>query len=312
AKKVYPHYTGTARKFSSKGYHSSNIGYSVQAGVLPYFGRAELFETFSESYADENTKLWVWLGFIEEASKEAAQTVIPAFRCPADSPVSELNGELSAKQGLCGDGRNSPVACGNYVACNGSGTGYNYDHTVLNDGMVSKKVQRTAEMIPDGTVNTLLFSEAILGDGSRYNNTPNSLKTPWARTATKEQNNITYRGDTDWLAGVPGIEGVYADRSFDLPTHVTNNVDDWFGLRGFSWIIGDSYSTGFTTFSSPNPPYPDWCDTMGIGFFAARSFHAGGVNAACVDGSVRFVSDSVAVPNWHRMGSRNDNVPELP
>ncbi|MDR1959047.1 MAG: DUF1559 domain-containing protein, partial [Planctomycetaceae bacterium] len=40
AKKVYPHYTGTARKFSSKGYHSSNIGYSVQAGVLPYFGRA--------------------------------------------------------------------------------------------------------------------------------------------------------------------------------------------------------------------------------------------------------------------------------
>ncbi len=38
---------------------------------------------------------------------------------------------------------------------------------------------------------------------------------------------------------------------------------------------------------------------------AARSRHTGGVNASLCDGSVRFVSNSVALLVWQAMGSMN-------
>ncbi|MDR1964212.1 MAG: DUF1559 domain-containing protein, partial [Planctomycetaceae bacterium] len=65
----------------------------------------------------------------------------------------------------------------------------------------------------------------------------------------------------------------------------------------------DTYSTGFSTFSLPNPNYADWCDEMGIGFFAARSFHPGGVNTSHVDGSAKFVTNDVDRKIWQRMGA---------
>ncbi|MDR2704886.1 MAG: DUF1559 domain-containing protein [Planctomycetaceae bacterium] len=303
AKKEFPYYTGIHRKLESHGYNTSNIGYSVQAAVLPYMEQAALFETFSEAFYEPKTKLWMWLGFIENSSRKAAQTDVAVFRCPSDSAAVKSSSELTTKN--CGSGMTSPVASGNYMACNGSGTSYNYDHTVLNNGLVGKKIARTLEMITDGTGNTLFFSEALIGDTSRYNNTPPEQDKWWLRTATVKSKNITYRGESTWLtdADVPGIEGLEANDEFDLPTFITVNVDNWFGVRGFSWIVGDSYSTGFTTFSLPNPNYPDWCDEMGIGFFAARSFHPGGVNTSRADGSVTFIPNSVDRNVWQQLGA---------
>jgi prepilin-type processing-associated H-X9-DG protein len=209
-------------------------------------------------------------------------------------------------------GMDSPVASGNYVVCNGSGTGYNYDHTVPNDGIVSKKVGRTLGAITDGASNTVFFSEAVIGDTSRYENTPPERTKPWARTATVKPENITYRGTDNWASGTPGIDGLFADDDLEVPIFITANVDNWYGVRAFSWIIGDSYSTGFTTFSTPNPKHPDWCDEMGIGFFAARSFHPGGVNVTHADGSAAFISDSIDRQVWHRLGSINDGGAALP
>jgi prepilin-type N-terminal cleavage/methylation domain-containing protein len=313
AQKEFPYYTGIPRRFSMKGYHSTNIGYSVQAAILPHIGYAALFDSYSESFYEKNTKVWVWMGYIEDQTRDAAKTVIPVFRCSSDSSAIELSNELSKKSGSCAAGRDTPVAAGNYMACNGSGTGYNYDHTVLNDGIVSKQTPRTLEMITDGSSNTIYFSEAIIGDGSRYNETtPPEQSAIWMRTATKKQKNLTYRGEADWEAGTPGIEGLYANDTFDLPTFITANVDQWFGLRGFSWMIGDSHATGFSTFSTPNPNHPDWCDEMGIGFFAARSFHSGGVNVIHADGSTNFVTNSINRQLWHRKGSMNDGGAALP
>jgi prepilin-type processing-associated H-X9-DG protein len=38
---------------------------------------------------------------------------------------------------------------------------------------------------------------------------------------------------------------------------------------------------------------------------SASSEHAGGVNVALCDGSVRFVRDTIPLANWRAMGSRN-------
>jgi prepilin-type processing-associated H-X9-DG protein len=46
---------------------------------------------------------------------------------------------------------------------------------------------------------------------------------------------------------------------------------------------------------------------MGIGFYAARSFHPGGVNAAMADGSVHFINDQITLATWRALGTRAGN-----
>ena len=88
-------------------------------------------------------------------------------------------------------------------------------------------------------------------------------------------------------------------------------------LRGLRFFAGYSSDSRFNTLLPPNSPS---CKInhfdSGWGVFAAQSNHPGGVNVAMIDGSARYVSDSVnwtdggealdssdtptAVTNWHK------------
>jgi prepilin-type processing-associated H-X9-DG protein len=79
----------------------------------------------------------------------------------------------------------------------------------------------------------------------------------------------------------------------------------WHGYRGYSWILGKSYSSTFSTYDPPNPPHADVCQ-LAYGWFAARSHHPGGVNACMVDGSVAFVTNDIERVTWNNLGSISD------
>jgi prepilin-type N-terminal cleavage/methylation domain-containing protein/prepilin-type processing-associated H-X9-DG protein len=89
-------------------------------------------------------------------------------------------------------------------------------------------------------------------------------------------------------------------------------------LRGFI-VWGDA--TGVSTYAPPNTSNPDLiydpgycnnqplrglpCSTPGQAFYS-RSRHTGGVNACLGDGSVRFVSNTVAPATWQLVGGASD------
>ena len=88
------------------------------------------------------------------------------------------------------------------------------------------------------------------------------------------------------------------------------------------WVDAKLLETGFTTTFPPNTkvPYTDASGLQDVDFISAnegnatnqfayaavtaRSFHAGGVNAAMMDGSVRFVRDAVPRGTWQALGTR--------
>jgi prepilin-type processing-associated H-X9-DG protein len=55
----------------------------------------------------------------------------------------------------------------------------------------------------------------------------------------------------------------------------------------------------------------DWTGGAPIAHVAAtaRSYHAGGVNALFMDGSVRFIANSIPQATWRALGTRNGGEP---
>ncbi len=93
--------------------------------------------------------------------------------------------------------------------------------------------------------------------------------------------------------------------------------DDWRGV----WMIPSMGASAFTGRFPPNPSDPDvipacgsnlpasipcWenTDSGGNIYASARSRHDRGVNAAMVDGSVRFVTNTISQKTWQAMCTR--------
>jgi prepilin-type N-terminal cleavage/methylation domain-containing protein len=328
-KGAMPRWSGNPRRIGGEGMETTFV-FSAQAAILPFVEQTSIYSTLSPKQMEATTgnlKSWLdWhkngkIGYIYTdsgtynsgvtADQFVHNKVVPMFRCPSDAPASEFMDCILLDK----KGSNTIPAVNNYMACYGSGMGYSYDDTAECDGAISRAVIKTdMASITDGTSNTLYWSESIIGDGIAGTAAPDT-STPWARvyvhTGACAAN--ANRDGTSWSnSTLPGMKGLYTKDSTDLSTLIT--ADRYDGIRGFSWLIGAGVSSGFCTFYTPNPPYPDFCafSVTGTGFYSARSFHAGGVNAANCDGSVVYVSNTINRQIWHRMGAKNDGGIDLP
>jgi prepilin-type processing-associated H-X9-DG protein len=95
-----------------------------------------------------------------------------------------------------------------------------------------------------------------------------------------------------------------------LAASACDNASFWYTNANSKWADGEVYCTLYDHGYTPNSAkwdcvFADYLSTQGYSWRAARSKHPGGVNLLLVDGSARFVSDSVNPATWRALGSRN-------
>lgn len=214
----------------------------------------------------------------------AVGTTVKGFLCPSD-----LQTPVTAS--IYGVDDPGPT---NYVFCTGTGEAYNNAPLGslwnTNGPFMAQKKQPLAA-ITDGTSNTIMLSESTLGTGEEGTSTdPDDYRT-----------NYAYAGSVAKLT----IE--------DCESATQWNVDY---RRGFTWATGEYRCASYNHYFLPNEKVYDCIannsdyvteeGATSMGLRAARSWHSGGVNVALLDGSSRFVSNTVALNVWRAYATRDN------
>jgi prepilin-type N-terminal cleavage/methylation domain-containing protein len=172
------------------------------------------------------------------------------------------------------------------------------------------------DSVTDGTSNTALFSEKLLGVLAGQ---PGPICAGTSNRSKRGVYPISFGSGGFMSTG----NATLAQQGVGMCNALPNTVctDSW----GGSWVIGAAWTWGYpwhiagnsyTHFNTPNKMscfntaetaygtqgnWPGGVSTL----ITATSNHPGGVNLCLTDGSVRFVKDSVATQTWWALGSRN-------
>jgi prepilin-type processing-associated H-X9-DG protein len=121
----------------------------------------------------------------------------------------------------------------------------------------------------------------------------------------------------DWYKGGPAVGSSAANTAkhrtqcmaLAPPTSSSSTGNNW-SEGGRNWAYGNLQVTRYNHVMPPNNKscFPGAEPNKG-GSTTASSNHPGGVNLGMVDGSVRFVNESVSPLIWERLGDRKDGQP---
>jgi len=275
-----------------------NAGSSRQSNfvmcLMPFIELGAIYDGFNQGPV-----VTAWA--VETTSPQYIKARVTAFLCPSD-----------------GAGFSKPEhapGMNNYRVCFGDyGPNQNPGTTVMRgilggDAGTSHASTRLAD-ISDGTSNTMAFSEHGIGDnmadprsGAAYN-VPGvfgaiTVDTPYQGSSAKADWVISPITCLSAVAGgtiKPANRTVALMRPTSAPLYSAST-------HGYTWADGIPFCMAFTTCLPPNSPtctgYTASNDRAHQGRMLASptSYHTGGVNVSNVDGSVRFVSETVNCGN---------------
>jgi prepilin-type processing-associated H-X9-DG protein len=163
------------------------------------------------------------------------------------------------------------------------------------------------EGITDGTSNTAMFSEKLIGISSGTV-TPGSIYAKRVMFSVNSQ----FPGFTiDSNNSAQALQFVQACKSVPGTTNNTGSTT-W---SGAVWSGSHSGTLRFNSYTHTNTPNGLSCSTLPQGSedpgyinysaLTAQSNHPGGINVGFGDGSVKFIKDSINPQTWWAIGSRN-------
>lgn len=163
--------------------------------------------------------------------------------------------------------------------------------------------------ITDGTSNTGLISERVLGQGTTPA-TINSIGFPSVLRCSIHSY-TTNTGQGTGAAGAQTMMSACANAPGTTVLRFCGGNGQMWASSFPTWLVINSYNhfgtpnqIPCTNDSDPGAGYATYYVTP-LGSAPPSSFHAGGVNEAYADGSVRFIKNSIAAQTWWALGSRS-------
>lgn len=267
------------------GFANGN-NFSMKLRILSYLEQASLYNSFNHSVnynLPENTTGTV--------------TMVSAFLCPSDGNQTRRTGSNT--------GAFFFAEC-NYT--NNLGTNPNFGSGKL-DGpaysmraSVGSKLAATVTLatIRDGTSNTALWSEWVKGTNTTKDGPGMVYLAPIAYTQTTSPAPVAGGSLADSLLPV----GRACEASTTQTAHITKGYSwavDYVGCGGgYSHIQPPNKKACYFQNYTGNPSSQEYITIIG-----ASSAHSGGVNVAMVDGSVRFVKDTVSLQTWAAIATKD-------
>jgi len=280
------------------GIGTGDYCFSVQAKLLPYAEQVSLHDLID--YKQPLVTGPAGAMGLNSAQSEAAVARIPMFRCPSDGEKDTFLGVLTPSDPF-------PLAGGNYMVCIGSGPNQSYVIQAADrerhDGLFYYNSQTRFQDMTDGSSNTLAMAETLLGNqqmtsGAKAVNSKRQVGVTTALTAGGP-------GPTGWI-GFPELAPFTGGSNQPNWSSIVAACTSWEGTMASTWIVGRSRFTSFNAYVPPNS-YPDLVPSDGgqsnLGLHFTRSNHPGGINSLFGDGSVRFISNNIAVTVFQAMAT---------
>jgi prepilin-type N-terminal cleavage/methylation domain-containing protein/prepilin-type processing-associated H-X9-DG protein len=245
--------------------NNGTANFSMKTRLLPFLEQAAMFNALNVSFA----------------ATDATNTTIhnnanvAAFLCPSDGNWPQPNVSATNYPNNVGLTRTQP----------GSSTLGALDGPAYKMGQAPEDGVVSFATIVDGTSNTAIFSEFIKGNNSA---------SPYTGRL-----NLVY--DTT-VAETPGQTPLYWQQQCQnsSPTAV-------YDQKGTDWIIQDCGKGGcYSMIMVPNTKacwYGTGSNTDHT-LVGASSNHSGGVNLALLDGSVRFIKNTISNATWWALATK--------
>jgi prepilin-type N-terminal cleavage/methylation domain-containing protein len=257
---------------------------SVFLSLLPFIEQSALYDTYVSIPTAQNNNPYANTTY----TNPVFSSRIAPFGCPSDDGFvsAELTSGCSpgSYHGSCGDWPEYSVSTlsTEYKRMNPRGM-FSLSHTD----------SRSMTSVTDGTSNTIAFSEVVIGyntvstnnlvKGNVKNQLGATMGTPTADPATA----VTVGPDTNFNAKTCWDSNL-GNKTYASSTNVQR------GQIGRRW--GDSampYTSFMTIFPPNRGPNCSSGNEVALAVITASSNHPGGVQGGLVDGSVRFISDTV-------------------
>jgi prepilin-type processing-associated H-X9-DG protein len=256
---------------------SDSDGMSGYYEILPHLELKPLYDSIN--LAGRGTSLPIGLTPKSEANSTAFRTKVAHFVCPSDDFEVEGSSPVSYRFNV---GNSTP--------------GMEASSPKL--GAFDLSLPATPAAFRDGLSNTVGFSERLIGG--------------------QDEQSFDRTRDL-WGAGVLDLFPISTDDDVrKVCATLSGQPPAFTPVLGRSWMFGGPLHAQYNHVMTPNPRPADcgagsmnsqeirWCEYCAI---SARSHHPGGVNAALMDGSVRFITNGVALPIWRALATRAGGEP---
>ena len=269
SKTAYP-----AGAFSLKGSDGAYKRVSGFVPLLPYVEQTALFNEIADSDG-------YGCGFNSDSPADSCLTrFVDAFACPSDGETENSTGQAYCNYRFCyGD---FPIHMANMTSSAVLGSTKTCICNACR-GVFAPQQWMGVKAVTDGTSNTIMFSEkSVCSDEEDVREGIATSGTGMPAACVNTVYELVKGSDTP------------VDTCMALASKKKYSGGSPAAYSGKRWSDGAAVYTGFMTILPPNAPSClSSSDDFSGGMISASSSHHGGVNCAMVDGSVRFISETI-------------------